>query len=63
MLIKFQMEYANAAAISRDPNEPDEIKIYFDKKYFSDPRSNIEINSGENLVASLPRQINAAEAE
>ena len=54
------MKYKNPAAVSRDPTEPDEISISFDKRYFSDPELEIEINSGEALILKLPRQIDAA---
>ena len=42
---------------------PDKISISFDKKYFYDPLSDFEINSGDTLILDLPRQIDPAEAE
>ena len=58
--IKFQMTYINPSAVSRNPVDADEIQMSFDKKYFSDPETDIEINSGQTLIIKLPRQIDPA---
>ena len=54
------MTYINPSAVSRDPVDADEIQMSFDKKYFSDPETDIEINSGQKLIIKLPRQTDPA---
>ena len=62
-LIELQMTYNNPSAVSRDPTTPDKIEISLDKKYFSDPETDLEINDGSSLVLFVPRQIEQAKAE
>ena len=57
------MTYSNPAAVSRDPTALDQISISLDKKFFSDPATDLEINGGETLILNVPRQIDPAEAE
>ena len=54
-LIELQMTYSNPGAVSRDPITPDRIEISFDKRYFSDPETDLEINEGSSLVLNVPR--------
>ena len=57
------MAYINTASVSRYPIEPDEIQISFNKDCFTDPLTEIEINSGETVIIELPRQIEAAKVD
>ena len=45
-LIELQMTYSDPAAVSRDPTALDQISISLDKKFFSDPATDLEINDG-----------------
>ena len=56
------MTYSNPGAVSRSKASPDSLMISFDNSIFTDPDSNVEINSGEALLVKLPSQINAEEA-
>ena len=62
-LIELQMTYNNPGAVSRDPTTPDKVSISFDKRYFSDPETDLEINEGSALILNIPRQIDPAKAE
>ena len=62
-LIELQVTYSNPGAVSRDPTTPDKVSISFDKRYFSDPETDLEINEGSALVLDIPRQIDPAKAE
>ena len=53
--INFQMTYSNPFAVSREPTVRDRLTISFDKRFFSDPETDFEINEGENLIIELPR--------
>ena len=44
--LNFQMTYDKPTAVSIQPNLPDFITITFDKKYFVDPLTDVEINLG-----------------
>ena len=45
-LLEFKLTHSVPLAVSRDPSIPDSLSISFDKKYFSDPLTEFEVNEG-----------------
>ena len=44
--LSFQLSFDKPTAVSMQPNSPDFITITFDKQYFTDPLTHVEINEG-----------------
>lgn len=57
------LTYTIPEAVSKSPTDADLIEISFNQSIFSDPFLSFEVNSGESLIVTLPRQINAEKAQ
>ena len=60
--IDLVLTYTIPAAVSKSPTDADLIEISFNESYFADPFLSVEVNSGESLIITLPRQMDAAKA-